>query len=146
MVYVWSGPGIPVGTSGQTALVEDYNPNMSGLFTINLEVFDAILPSCAILPLEIQVEVLEKPSTPSLASDSELVCEGAEVTFTASGDFTGVTAYFFIGDEVFGSADSEFTLIDIPIIFIHLSFVFTHSMFSCHYAITIIGIDTILKI
>ena len=114
-VYSWSGPGIPVGTSGITALVEGYNPNMAGLFPVNLEVFDSILPSCAILPLEIQVEVLEKPATPSLTSDSELVCEGAEVTFTASGDFTGVTAYFFIGDEVFGSADPEFTFIDIQL-------------------------------
>ncbi len=114
-VFEWSGPGINGSLYGPNVQIGSYDPNAPGLYTITLEVYDENLPSCAITPLEIDVEVLSKPATPVLSIDYNEVCTGAEVTLTGSGDFTGVSAFFFIGPTILGSANPSFTLTDIEL-------------------------------
>lgn len=111
-IYEWTGPGIPSGTTGASVTIEDYSPNTAGIITIVLEVYDENLTSCAITPLELSVDLLEKPDTPILNIDNTLVCEGAEIDFEISGDLTGVTSFEIIGDNtnLFVSADEIYTL------------------------------------
>lgn len=111
-IYEWTGPGIPSGTTGASVTIEDYSPNTAGIITIVLEVYDENLISCAINPLELSVDLLEKPATPILNIDNTLVCEGAMIDFEISGDLTGVTSFEIIGDNtnLFLSADEIYTL------------------------------------
>ena len=113
LIYEWTGPGIPVNTIGQTVVIEDYSPNETGLFIVNLSVYHEDFPSCVSDPAEVKVFVLEKPETPVLTLDFDKVCIGATVTFSLSGDFTGVTSYHFIGDNELVSADPIFSLNDV---------------------------------